>query len=152
MLMLILRDCGRTRTNSILLVSNHAPVLQSVSPIVLLFGRPNFNGTSLLPPWKQDFGPVNGYVLPLRDLLIALSPSIGVHDNHDTSFKTTLHEDNAGALTLANLEPGRITPRSKHYAVKLHWFRSKLDPGGKHPITIVKIDTAMQRADILKKV
>ncbi|KAG7373658.1 reverse transcriptase RNA-dependent DNA polymerase [Nitzschia inconspicua] len=40
---------------------------------------------------------------------------------------------------------------SKHYAVKLHWFRGKLVAAGPHPITIVKIDTALQRADILTK-
>jgi hypothetical protein len=33
----------------------------------------------------------------------------------------------------------------------MHWFRSKLDPEGTHPITIVKIATDLQRADILTK-
>jgi Reverse transcriptase (RNA-dependent DNA polymerase) len=90
-------------------------------------------------------------LLPFRELLITLAPSIGINTQHPTVFKTTVHEDNAGALALANLEPGRITPRSKHYAVKMHWFRSKLDPEGTHPITIVKIATDLQRADILTK-
>ncbi|KAG7369081.1 reverse transcriptase RNA-dependent DNA polymerase [Nitzschia inconspicua] len=90
-------------------------------------------------------------LLPFRDLLLALAPSIGVNTDHSTVFRTTVHEDNAGALALAHLEPGRVTPRSKHYAVKLHWFRSKLVAAGPHPITIVKIDTALQRADILTK-
>jgi hypothetical protein len=67
-----------------------------------------------------------GDLLPLRELLIALSPSITLNGRHPTTFRTTVHEDNSGALSLANLEPGRGTPRSKHYAVKLHWFRSKL--------------------------
>jgi hypothetical protein len=49
------------------------------------------------------------------------------------------------------MEPGRITPRSKHYAVKMHWFCSKLDPNGCHPVTIKKIDTQFQRADIFTK-
>eukprot|EP00957_Ditylum_brightwellii_P164484 12522649-Ditylum_brightwellii.AAC.1 len=35
-------------------------------------------------------------------------------------------EDNSGALALANLQPGRRTPRSKHFGVKLHRFMSKL--------------------------
>jgi hypothetical protein len=54
----------------------------------------------------------------------------------------------AGALQLANMEPGRATPRLKHYAIKYHWFRSHLKP--KH-IEILKIDTKLQRADILTK-
>jgi hypothetical protein len=69
--------------------------------------------------------------------------------SHSTHFRTTVHEDNARALALANMEPGRITPRSKHYAVKMHWFRSKLDPNGSHPITIKKIDTQFQRGRYL---
>jgi hypothetical protein len=42
------------------------------------------------------------------------------------TFKTIVDEDNMGALTLANLEPGRTTPRSKLYAIKMHWFHSWL--------------------------
>jgi hypothetical protein len=92
-------------------------------------------------------------LLPFRELLLTLAPSIGIVATHSTHFQTTVHEDNAGALALANMEPGRITPRSsKHYyAVKMHWFRSKLDPNGSHPITIKKIDTQFQRADIFTK-
>jgi hypothetical protein len=45
------------------------------------------------------------------------------------TFKSTVHEDNQGALKLANLEPGRQTPRSKFYnAIKYYWFRSWLKP------------------------
>lgn len=64
------------------------------------------------------------------------------------TFKTTVHEDNMGALTLANLEPGRTTPRSKFYAIKFHWFRSWLKP---KEIEIQYIDTKQQKADILTK-
>jgi hypothetical protein len=90
-------------------------------------------------------------LLPFRELLLTLAPSIGIVATHSTHFQTTVHEDNAGALALANMEPGRITPRSsKHYyAVKMHWFRSKLDPNGSHPITIKKIDTQFQRGRYL---
>jgi hypothetical protein len=86
-------------------------------------------------------------VLPLRELLIALSPSITQDGRHPTTFKTTVHEDNTGALSLAKLEPGRNTPRSKHYA----WFRSKLIIDGPHPIQVVQISTHLQRPDILTK-
>jgi hypothetical protein len=63
-------------------------------------------------------------------------------------FKTTLHEDNTGAMILAKMEPGRMTPRSKHYGVKHHWFRTKLKP---NEIEIDRIDTKLQRADFLTK-
>jgi hypothetical protein len=83
---------------------------------------------------------VEGHALPLikqnirppwlRELLLTLSPSIGAERRLQSTFRTTIHEENAGALSLANLEPGQSTPRSKHYAGKLQWFRSKLDPDG----------------------
>lgn len=64
------------------------------------------------------------------------------------TFKTTLHEDNMGALTLASLEPGRQTPRSKFYAIKMHWFRSWLKP---NEIVLQRIASADQKADMFTK-
>jgi hypothetical protein len=87
-------------------------------------------------------------VIPLNRLVHAIGKSIGLDNEHLTTFKTTVWEDNSGALILANLEPGRMTPRSKHYAIKYHWFRSHLKPNN---ITIEKIATADQKADILTK-
>ena len=87
-------------------------------------------------------------VLPLLELLKTVAKGAGVSDEQVTKFKTTVWEDNVGALTLANMEPGRMTPRSKFYAVKYHWFRSHLKP---NRIEVVKIDTKEQRADILTK-
>ena len=63
-------------------------------------------------------------------------------------FKTTVHEDNMGALRLAQLEPGRNTPRSKFYAIKYHWFRSWLKP---NEIELEYIESKKQKADILTK-
>ena len=63
-------------------------------------------------------------------------------------FKTTVHEDNQGALALSKLEPGRQTPRSKFYAIKFHWFRSWLKP---KEIEVEYIDTLQQKADIFTK-
>jgi hypothetical protein len=74
-----------------------------------------------------------------------------VNGKHPTTLRTKVHEDNAGAFSMANLEPGRFTPRSKHYAVKLPWLRSKLISDGPHPIQVIEISTDLQRADILTK-
>jgi hypothetical protein len=57
-------------------------------------------------------------------------------------------EDNNGALSLAKMEPGQMTPCSKHYAVKYHWFRSHLSPNS---VNILKIDTNLQKANIFTK-
>jgi hypothetical protein len=67
---------------------------------------------------------------------------------HLVTFKTTVHEDNQGALTLAKLEPGRTTPRSKFYAIKNHWFRSWLKP---KEIELQYIESKKQKADFLTK-
>jgi hypothetical protein len=64
------------------------------------------------------------------------------------TFKTTVHEDNMGGLTLAKLEPGRSTPRSKFYAIKMHWFRSWLKP---NEIELEYIESKAQKADIFTK-
>ncbi len=59
-----------------------------------------------------------------------------------------IHEDNVGALALGKLEPRRMTPRSKHYAIKYHWFREHIGP--RH-IDLVKIDTDDQLGDLFTK-
>ena len=87
-------------------------------------------------------------VIPLQDLLSIIGKGVGMTNEQLTTFKTTVWEDNVGALTLANMEPGRVTPRSKFYAIKYHWFRSHLKP---NKITIEKIATDQQRADIFTK-
>ena len=65
-------------------------------------------------------------------------------------------EDNNGALSLANLEPGQCTPRSKFHDVKVHWFRSHVTREGSPTqegdgIYVRKIDTEEQLADLFTK-
>ena len=84
-------------------------------------------------------------------LSVAKAIIAGLHQSSDdqvVNFRATVHEDNQGALTLANLEPGRNTPRSKFYALKLHWFRSWLKP---NKISINFCPTKAQKADFLNK-
>jgi hypothetical protein len=87
-------------------------------------------------------------VLPFKALVESVAVVVGFDSVESTTFRTTVWEDNIGALTLANLEPGRHTPRSKHYAIKMHWFRSKLKP---HNISVRQIITDKQQADIMTK-
>jgi hypothetical protein len=67
-------------------------------------------------------------VLTLRNLAIEISRGVGMSGKTPTTFKTTVWEDNNGALKLATMDPGWTTQRSKSYGVGYHWFRSKLDP------------------------
>ena len=67
-----------------------------------------------------------------------------------TDFKTTIWEDNMGALTLAQLDPGQHTIRSKFYDVRVHWFRSIVHAPNSG-MTVAKIDTKDQLADLFTK-
>ena len=87
-------------------------------------------------------------VIPLLELLRTVGRGVAMSEEQRTKFKTTVWEDNMGALTLANMEPGRMTPRSKFYAIKYHWFCSHLKP---NKISVEKIATDSQRADILTR-
>ena len=86
--------------------------------------------------------------LPLKRLVHTVAQAVEIPLEQEILMRVTVWEDNTGALTLANLEPGRMTPRSKHYGVKYHWFRQHLKPNG---IKVLKIDTMDQQADMLTK-
>ena len=50
-------------------------------------------------------------LIPLRDLLKEVALALDVRNEDIVSMHTTIWEDNVGALTLANLELPRMTPR-----------------------------------------
>jgi hypothetical protein len=86
--------------------------------------------------------------IPLIAVTKAVANGLAFTRDRILTFKATVHEDNQGAIILANLEPGRHTPRSKFYALRLHWFRSWLKP---NQIEIIFISTKLQKADYLTK-
>jgi hypothetical protein len=59
-----------------------------------------------------------------------------------------VHEDNVGALALGKLEPCRLTPHSKHYAIKYHWFCKHIGPRN---IQLVHISSDNQLGDLFTK-
>jgi hypothetical protein len=61
-------------------------------------------------------------VVPLQMLLEFLAKTLGYDQEVILNIKVTVHKDNAACLKLANLPPGQFTPRTKFYAVKVHWF------------------------------
>ena len=94
--------------------------------------------------------------MTMKDLLslkrIFRDVYIGLNLGKDitSSIKSIIWEDNAGVSTLAKLPLPRVTPRSKHFAVKYHWFREYVqDP--KEQTELHKIDTKIQLADLLTK-
>ena len=49
-------------------------------------------------------------VLPLRNLVRTVAEGCGLNSECLTTHQTTVWEDNMGALTLVNLNPGQNTP------------------------------------------
>jgi len=86
-------------------------------------------------------------LLPMRDLLQEIGTKLNLDFANPAIMHSTVFEDNNGALGLATSP--RITPRTKHIAVKYHFFRNKI--GKEKGIIIEKIDTAEQKADIFTK-
>ena len=59
-------------------------------------------------------------LFPVMDVLSDIAGVLGLLSPDSANIHVRIHEDNAGALTLAKMEPGRMTPRSKHYALYYH--------------------------------
>jgi hypothetical protein len=64
------------------------------------------------------------------------------------AFATPDHEDNQCCLKLANMEPGRTTPRSKFNDHKMHWFCSWIPARN---LELQYILSNQQRVDFLTK-
>jgi hypothetical protein len=59
--------------------------------------------------------------LPIKKLATEISSNVGLTQDPITHSKRTVWEDNAGALKLSMMEPGRMTTRSKWYGIKYHF-------------------------------
>ena len=86
-------------------------------------------------------------LVPLRRLLEEIGKSLNLEFCNPAMIHSQVFEDNNGALILA--ESPRMTPRTKHIAVKYHWFRDNI--GEKCGIVLKKIESENQKADILTK-
>jgi hypothetical protein len=87
-------------------------------------------------------------LFPLIELTNELCAALQVKMHTETQMHIKIHQDNVGALTLGKLEPRRMTPRSKYYAVKYHWFREHIGPRN---IQLVKISSSDQLGDLFTK-
>jgi hypothetical protein len=63
-------------------------------------------------------------------------------------MRVSVHENNSGALVLAETLPPQFTPRSKYYATKTIWFREEINRRG---IKLLKIETFEQLGDMFTK-
>jgi hypothetical protein len=86
-------------------------------------------------------------LIPIIDTVKELTQSVGLQAG-DMNMNVSIHEDNSGALVLAETLPPQFTPRSKYYATKTIWFCEEIH---KRRIKLKKIETSEQLGDIFTK-
>ena len=82
------------------------------------------------------------------DLVKEFGTVVGLPTQDLTLMHASIHEDNAGALVLAETLPPQFTPRSKWYALKTVWFCEEIH---KRAIKLLKIETVEQLGDMFTK-
>jgi hypothetical protein len=82
------------------------------------------------------------------DIVEEIGHTVGLETKDMSTMHVSVHEDNAGALILAETLTPQFTPRSKHYAIKTVWFREEIHKRG---IKLLKIETNEQLGDIFTK-
>jgi hypothetical protein len=132
--------CVRSRTGYVICVANCPVIWKSKLQTEIALSTMEAEYVALSTSCKDLF--------PLLDLIYELAGACGLPVRKNTNLHVKVHEDNVGALTLGRLEPRRMTPRSKHYAIKYHWFREQIGPRN---IELVKIATIDQLGDIFTK-
>jgi hypothetical protein len=134
--------CARSRTGYVILAFGCPVLWRSRLQTEIALSTMEAEYVALSTACKDFF--------PVIDIVKELSSAVGLSSDFVANLHGKIFEDNVGALTLGNLEPRRMTPRSKHYAIKYHWFRERVyDPANR--ITLVKIDTRSQLGDLFTK-
>ncbi len=64
-------------------------------------------------------------LIPLRRLLLEIATAMELPEIKDSVVKSTVFEDNNGALTTATAV--KMSPRTKHIGVKYHFFKSHIN-------------------------
>lgn len=83
--------------------------------------------------------------LPMQKVLEELAGALGFA-KPEIVMRCNVYEDNSGAVALAS--DHKYRPRKKQIAVKYHHFRERVSKG---EVTVLKISTHLQKADILTK-
>ena len=85
-------------------------------------------------------------LLPLRSLLREVGTKMQLSYSSKSVIRTRVWEDNNGALALAT-NPTKISVRTKHMAIKYHFFRQFIGD----EICVLKVGTKEQLADLFTK-
>jgi hypothetical protein len=131
-------SCAKSRTGFIILIGGVPLLWGSKLQTTIALSTMEAETNALCHSMRE--------LLPIREIVKEMAYSMGFKPEFDAVTHSTVFEDNNGALGLANMP--RITPRSKHFAVKLYFFRHHVASGD---IRIVRVDTDKQLADTFTK-
>jgi hypothetical protein len=87
-------------------------------------------------------------LFPMIDVINKICSALHLTLSDTTEMHVKIHKDNIGTLILGQLKPRWMTPRSKHYAVKYHWFWEHLIL---QKFQLLKIASTDQLGDIFTK-
>eukprot|EP00956_Cyclotella_meneghiniana_P006910 scaffold9329_cov23-Cyclotella_meneghiniana.AAC.1 len=129
--------CVRSRTGYVILLANCPILWKSKLQTEIALSTMEAEYVALSQSCKDLF--------PLLDQIMELASAVNLPVDKMSKMHVKIHEDNVCALTLGKLEPRRKTPRSKHYAIKYHWFREQIGPRN---IQLEKVASSEQLGDI----
>jgi hypothetical protein len=84
----------------------------------------------------------------MTDLTKEICSSLSLHLNDVINMHVKIYKDNIVTLILGKLKPRRMTPQSKHYAAKYHWFHEHIGLPG---VELMKIASEDQLGDLFTK-
>jgi hypothetical protein len=107
-------SCVKSRTDYVINVSN--------CPVLWQSKLQTETATSTMEAEVVAIAHCARELIPIMQMVEFLGPAVNLPVDI-TSMHVCIHEDNAGALILADTLPPQYTPRSKHYHIKTIWFR-----------------------------
>jgi hypothetical protein len=126
-----------------------------------LLSKSQLQSTIALSTSESEYGALSQAMrtlLPIKAMVMELVKNVDLVDNEGTEifgtrtkvleFETTVYEDNAAALSLANKQ--QVTSRTKHWCVKYHFFWHHINDLNQR-LKVVKVETTKQKADYLTK-
>ncbi len=86
-------------------------------------------------------------LIPIMNMVQSLAVAVGITTG-DVNMRVSVHEDNLGALVLAETLLPQFTLRSKYRTTKTIWFCEEINKCG---IKLLKIETSEQLGDMFTK-
>ncbi len=134
--------CVRSRTGYVICLANCPVLCKSRLQTEIVLSTMEAEYIALSTSCRDLFSLVDitNEICSIFDVDLVVSETAGMH--------IKIHEDNVGALALGKLEPCRMTPCSKHYEIKYHWFHKHIGPW---KIQLVKISSEDQLGNLFTK-